>query len=43
MAFQAKFYLDNGVSKEKLRSFFKTANNQIKNKQLRGILSSILE
>jgi|LULR01.1.fsa_nt_gb putative hydrolase of HD superfamily len=43
MAFQAKFYLDKGVSKDKLRSFFKTANNEIKNKQLRDILSSILE
>jgi len=43
MAFQAKFYLDNGVSKEKLRSFFKTANNEIRNKQLRDILSNILE
>ena len=43
MAFQAKFYLDKGVSKEKLRSFFKTANNEIRNKQLRDILSSILE
>jgi putative hydrolase of HD superfamily len=43
MAFQAKFYLDEGISKEKLRSFFKTANNQIRNKQLRDILSNILE
>ena len=43
MAFQAKFYLDEGISKEKLRSFFKTANNEIKNKQLRNILSNILE
>ena len=43
MAFQAKFYLDKGVSKEKLRSFFKTANNEIRNKQLRDILSSIPE
>jgi len=43
MAFQAKFYLDKGVSKEKLRSFFKTANNEIKNKQLRDILTNILE
>ena len=43
MAFQAKFYLDKGISKEKLRSFFKTANNEIKNKQLRNILSNILE
>ena len=43
MAFQAKFYLDEGISKEKLRSFFKTANNGVRNKQLRDILSSILE
>ena len=43
MVFQAKFYLDKGISKEKLRSFFKTANNEIKNKQLRSILSRILE
>ena len=43
MAFQAKFYLDKGISKEKLRSFFKTANNEIKNKQLRDILTNILE
>ena len=43
MAFQAKFYLDKGVSKGKLRSFFKTSNNEIKNKQLRNILSRILE
>ena len=43
MAFQAKFYLDEGISKEKLRSFFKTANNEIRNEQLRDILSSILE
>jgi putative hydrolase of HD superfamily len=43
MAFQAKFYLNKGISKEKLRSFFKTANNEIKNKQLRDILTNILE
>ena len=43
MAFQAKFYLDEGISKEKLRSFFKTANNEIRNKHLRDILSSIIE
>ena len=43
MVFQAKFYLDKGISKEKLRSFFKTSNNEIKNKQLRNILSLILE
>ena len=43
MAFQAKFYLDEGISKEKLRSFFKTANNEIRNKQLRDILVNLLE
>ena len=43
MVFQAKFYLDKGISKEKLRSFFKTANNEIKSEQLRVILSRILE
>jgi putative hydrolase of HD superfamily len=43
MVFQAKFYFDKGISKEKLRSFFKTANIEIKNKQLRDILSRILE
>ena len=43
MAFQAKFYLNKGISKDKLRSFFKTANDEIKNKQLRDILSSVLE
>ena len=43
MAFQAKFYLDKGISRDELRSFFKTADNEIKNKQLRDILSGILE
>ena len=43
MVFQAKFYLDKGISKEILRSFFKTANNEIKSEQLRVILSRILE
>ena len=43
MAFQAKFYLDKGISKAKLRSFFETSNNEIKNKQLRNILIRILE
>ena len=43
MAFQAKFYLNKGFSKEELRSFFKTANNEIRNKQLRDILVNLLE
>ena len=43
MALQAKFYLNKGISKEKLRSFFKTANNKIRNKQLRDLLSDVLD
>jgi putative hydrolase of HD superfamily len=43
MVFQAKFYSDKGVSKEKLHSFFTTANKEIKNKQLRDLLTNILE
>ena len=43
MAFQAKFYQENGVTKEKLLTFFNTANTEIKNKNLRNILSNIIE
>ena len=43
MVFQAKYYYDKGHSKEKLRSFFQTANIEIKNKYLRDILSKFLE
>ena len=43
MAFQAKFYQKNGVTKEKLLTFFNTANMEIKNKNLRHILSNIIE
>ncbi len=43
MVFQAKYYYDKGHSKEKLRSFFQTANIEIKNKHLRDILSKFLE
>ena len=43
MAFQAKFYQENGVTKEKLLTFFNTANMEIKNKNLRDILSNIIE
>ena len=28
MAFQAKFYQDKGISKEKLQTFFNTANER---------------
>ena len=43
MAFQAKFYQKNGISKEKLKTFFNTAKIEIKDKNLRDILSSIIE
>jgi len=43
MAFQAKFYQKNGITKEKLLTFFNTANMEIKNKNLRHILSNIIE
>ena len=43
MAFQAKFYQKNGISKEKLKTFFDTAKIEIKDKNLREILSNIIE
>tara|TARA_B100001750_G_scaffold141339_1_gene112654 strand:- start:63 stop:590 length:528 start_codon:yes stop_codon:yes gene_type:complete len=43
MAFQAKFYQEKGVTKEKLLTFFNSANTEIKNKNLRNILSNIIE
>ena len=43
MAFQAKFYQESGVTKEKLLTFFNSANAEIKNKNLRNILSNIIE
>ena len=43
MAFQAKFYQENGVARKKLLTFFHTANTEIKNKNLRNILSNIIE
>ena len=43
MAFQAKFYQKNGISKEKLKIFFDTAKIEIKDKNLRDILSNIIE
>ena len=43
MAFQAKFYQDKGISKEKLQTFFNTANKEIKNENLRKILSNFME
>tara|TARA_B000000460_G_scaffold228356_1_gene184581 strand:+ start:339 stop:593 length:255 start_codon:yes stop_codon:yes gene_type:complete len=43
MAFQAKFYQNKGISKEKLQTFFNTAKMEIKNKNLRNILSNFIE
>ena len=43
MAFQAKFYQKSGISKEKLVTFYDTAKMGIKNKNLRNILSNIIE
>ena len=43
MAFQAKFYQEKGITKEKLLTFFNSANVEIKNKNLRNILSNIIE
>ena len=43
MAFQAKFYRDKGISKEKLQTFFNTAKKEIRNKNLQNILSNFIE
>jgi len=43
MAFQAKFYQNSGISKEKLQTFFNTAKKEIKIKNLRNILSNFME
>ena len=43
MAFQAKIYQKKGITKEKLLTFFNSANTEIKNKNLHNILSNIIE
>ena len=43
MAFQAKFYQKKDVSREKLKIFFDTAKMEIDDKNLRDILSNIIE
>ena len=43
MALQAKFYQNKGISKEKLETFFNTAMKEIKNKNLRNVLSNFME
>ncbi len=41
MVFQAKHYVDRGVSKEKIQPFLDTANTEIKNKHLKEIISNL--
>ncbi len=41
MLFQAKQYVDQGYSKEKIQSFIDSANNEIKNKDLKGIITKL--
>ena len=41
MVFQAKYYVDKGVPKEKIQPFLDTANTEIKNKHLREIMSNL--
>ncbi len=43
MAFQAKTYLNKGFPKEKLQSFIDSANMEIKNKQLKKIMSNLFQ
>jgi len=43
MAFQAKFYQNKGIPKEKLQTFFNTAKKEIKSKNLRNVLSNFME
>ena len=42
MALQAKIYSKQGFSKEKLQTFLKTANTEIKNNDLKEMFESIL-
>jgi putative hydrolase of HD superfamily len=41
MVFQAKNYLKEGFSKEKIQSFISTADKEISNKQMREIFSNL--
>ncbi len=43
MAFQAYCYSKDGFSKKELKTFFDTANNEIKNENVRKILSKLLQ
>jgi len=43
MVYQAKKYLDDGISREKIQSFIDTANKEIKNVKLRELVSDLLQ
>ena len=43
MAFQAKFYQEKGIARDKLLTFFDTAKMEIKNKNLQNLLSNFIE
>jgi len=43
MVFQAKKYSESGHNKEKLETFFETAKNEIKNKELSDMLSKLIQ
>ena len=43
MAFQAKFYQEKGIERDKLITFFDTAKMEIKNKNLQNLLSNFIE
>ena len=43
MVFQAKFYQEKGIPKEKLQTFFNTAKKEIKNENLRNIILNFIE
>ncbi len=41
MIFQAKQYMEEGFSKEKIQTFIDSANNEIKNKNLKEIMNKL--
>ena len=41
MVFQAKNYLNNGIPKEKIQTFIDSANAEIKNKDLKDMISKL--
>ena len=43
MVFQAKQYLDEGYPKEKIQPFIDSAKDEIKNKNLKEIISKLFE